>query len=441
MTSEHNPLQSRKKKIRFFLILAVCLLAGAGYLYRLSTLNCESTDDAFIDGRYTQVSPRVSGHILSVAVNDNQWVSAGDLLVELDPADYQARLDSAIAALKAARADAETGNLSVDIARTAARAEEETAAANLDAAAAAVESAQARLGRSKISLALARAEANVARAKHQRDATDLARYQKMSKTEIVTRQNLEHMTAEEKMSAASLVAAEKKIDTQSSQIAEAQAALKSARATLHQAQAAATLARSAPTRVAQSRSRAAAAVAEMEKAEAALAQARLNLSYTRIYAPVDGFVTRLKARKGALVQTGEALAALVPKNLWVTANFKETQLAGIGPGQAAEIRVDAYPDIVLTGRVDSIQHGTGSVFSLLPPENATGNFVKVVQRVPVKILLDPGETLKGLPLTPGMSVLAKVRIDKVRIDKKASPKMVAAADRSAVPGKDSGKGQ
>lgn len=423
-----------KKRVRFLLILVVFFLAGSGYLYRQHLLTYESTDDAFIDGHYTMVSPRVSGHILSVFTGDNQWVSAGDLLVELDPADYRVRLSSAEAELKAAQAAVHTQNLNVDLTRTATNAEMEKATASLDAAAAAVESAKAQLERSRAALALARAEAGVARAKYQRDQTDLARYEKMSKTEIVTRQGLEHMTAEEKMSKASLVASERKIDTQNSQIAEAEASLKAAKSRLRQAEADLDLARSAPTRVEQSQAQAAKAAAELEKARAALEQARLNLSYTKIHAPADGFVTRQKARKGTLVQAGESLLALVPKDVWVTANFKETQLAGIRPGQPVKIWVDTYPDVPLTGRVDSIQRGTGSVFSLLPPENATGNFVKVVQRIPVKILLDSRDALQDLTLTPGMSVVARVIIAN---ENEKDPVRLAAKGGSN-PGKGSG---
>ena len=228
----------------------------------------------------------------------------------------------------------------------------------------------------------------------------------------------------EGVSAADLAAAEKKVETYRSMRRQAQAALKAAednrrradaqvtasRAQLDQSGARLAAARSAPQLVAQSRSRADVSQADVERARAEAAQARLNLSYTRIYAPADGFVTKKAVEPGASIQVGQSLLAIVPRKGWVTANFKETQLTRMRPGQPVEIKVDAYPDITFKGHVDSIQHGTGARFSLLPPENATGNYVKVVQRVPVKIVFDASADTAKVLLAPGMSVVPDVDI-------------------------------
>ncbi len=193
-------------------------------------------------------------------------------------------------------------------------------------------------------------------------------------------------------------------------VREAEASLKAAEANLRQAESRLVAARSAPQRIKQSRSQADVSRADIDKAMADVAQARLNLSYTKIYAPCDGFVTKKGVEPGQFVQAGQSLLAIVPRAVWTTANFKETQLTQMQPGQPVEITVDAYPELTFHGVVDSIQRGTGARFSLLPPENATGNYVKVVQRIPVKIVFDqPEETAKAL-LAPGMSVVAEVTV-------------------------------
>jgi len=447
--------RGRKMPRRRLLAMAAAGLVVAGLAvgipYYLHAISHESTDDAFIDGHIISISPRVAGHVAKVYVTDNQSVATGDLLVELDPRDFQARLDAARAALNAA--DAARQSRDIDVRLTAI-----TSAAGLDEAKQAVAAAeamvqnaralaaaargqygeaQAQVAFAKAALAQAQAETLSDAAKHQQAALDLKRYQEMARSNTVSPQQLDHAVTDERMAAADLNAARSKVATQQSLLKRAEAALKASEDNVHQAEAQTaarqaqleqanarlTSAQSAPVQVAQSSSRAEGSKADAEKARAEVEQATLNLSYTRIYAPAAGHVTKKNVEPGIFVQVGQSLMAIVPPDVWITANFKETQLTHIRPGQPVTVSVDTYPGETFHGRVDSIQRGTGSRFSLLPPENATGNFVKVVQRIPVKIVFDRPEELAKFLLVPGMSVVPEVNV-------KADVPAAAAADSS-----------
>jgi membrane fusion protein, multidrug efflux system len=440
--------------------LAVVGLA-VGIPYYLYAISHESTDDAFIDGHIVSISPRVSGHVARVHVTDNQQVAAGDLLVELDPGDFQARLDAARAALDAAEAarrsrDIDVNLTSITSAAGLAEAEQAVTAAaamvqNARALAAAAKSqqgeAQAQVAFAKAALDQAQAETLAVEAKYQQASLDLKRYREMARSNTISPQQLDHAVTDERMAAADLNAARSKIATQQSLLQRAEAAQKAAEDNVRQAQAQAaarqaqleqanarlTSARSAPVQVAQSSSRAEASKADAEKARAEVEQATLNLSYTKIHAPAAGHVTKKNVEPGVFVQVGQSLMAIVRPNVWVTANFKETQLTHMRPGQPVTVSVDTYPDETFHGRVDSIQRGTGSRFSLLPPENATGNFVKVVQRIPVKIVFDRPEELAKFRLVPGMSVEPEVNV-KADVSAAAADMAVQKADpRPATP--------
>ena len=427
---------------RRLLVLAAAGLVVVGLIvgiyYYLYAISHESTDDAFIDGHIIAISPRVSGHVAKVYVTDNQRVAAGDLLVELDPRDFKARLDAAQAALNAAEAARRPRDIDVrltTITSTAGLDEAEQAVAaakamvqNAQALAAAAKGqqgeAQAQVAFAKAALDQAQAETLAVEAKYKQAALDLKRYQEMARSNTISPQQLDHAVTDERMAAADLNAAKSKVATQQSLLKRAEAALKAAEDNVHQAQAQVsarqaqleqanarlTSAQSAPVQVAQSSSRAEGSKADAEKARAEVEQAALNLSYTRIYAPAAGHVTKKNVEPGVFVQVGQSLMAIVPPKVWVTANFKETQLTHMRPGQPAQISVDTYPNQTFHGRVESIQRGTGARFSLLPPENATGNFVKVVQRIPVKIVFDRPEELAKYLLVPGMSVVPEVNV-------------------------------
>ena len=418
------PEQARRKGPLFKVILAAILIAAIvlGVRYVVHAMAYESTDDAYIEGHIVQVSPRVMGHVLKVLVNDNQVVKAGDPLVELDPADFQARLDQAKAAADAARlgldmmkvtapAGTDQARAAVDATRSGLKASEakvQAARVKGDQAAAQVEAAQALIEQSKAQVEAAEAQSAQAQA-------DLQRYEQISNTGGVTKQELDKARTGATVAESTLNAARKGVVAAEAQLAVARASQAAAAAGLLQEQAGLAAAQSAieqaegkytETNVAGDRVRF--SQAQWEQAAAAAAQADLQLKYTRIVAPMDGRVTKKSVEPGEWVQVGQALLAIVPDDVWVVANYKETQLNDMRAGQPAEIYVDTYPGHVFRGHVDSIQSGTGAKFSLLPPENATGNFVKVVQRVPVKIVLDeqPGEQY---PLGPGMSVVAEVR--------------------------------
>jgi membrane fusion protein (multidrug efflux system) len=432
----------RKGPRRRILVLAAAGLALAGLAvgipYYLYAVSHESTDDAFIDGHIIAISPRVSGHVARVYVTDNQKVDAGDLLVELDPRDFQARLDAARASLAADEAALRSRDIDVNltsITSTAGLDEAKQAVAaaeamvqNARALAAAAKGqqgeAQAQVTFARAALAQAQAETLAVEAKHQQTSLDLKRYQELARSNTISPQQLDNAVTAERMAAADLNAARSKVATQQSLLQRAEAALKAAEENVRQAQAQVaarqaqleqtnarlTSARSAPVQVAQSSSRAEESKADVEKARAEAEQAVLNLSYTKIHAPVGGYVTKKNVEPGVFVQMGQSLMAIVLPDVWVTANFKETQLTHMRPGQPATISVDTYPDEIFHGHVDSIQRGTGARFSLLPPENATGNFVKVVQRIPVKIVFDRPEELAKYLLVPGMSAVPEVNV-------------------------------
>jgi membrane fusion protein (multidrug efflux system) len=410
----------------------------AGIFYYMHAISHESTDDAFINGSIISISPRVSGHVVSVHVADNQKVAAGDLLVELDPRDFEARLAAARAALQAAEASNRSHSIDVNLTSITAAASLDEATAAVEAARAMVENAQAlaaaaksqhsetqaQVAFAKAALEQTRAEILAVEANYQQTSQDLKRNREMARSNTISPQQLDHALTAERMAAAELDAAKSKVDTQQAKLRQANAALESAednvrqakaqvaarQAQLEQANARLASARSAPELVARSSSLAEESKADMEKAQAEVRQATLNLSYTRILAPADGYVTKKNIDPGAFVQVGQALMAIVSPRVWVTANFKETQLTHMRPGQPATVSVDAFPDVTFHGRVESIQRGTGSRFSLLPPENATGNFVKVVQRIPVKIVFQRPEELAAYLLVPGMSVIPTVTV-------------------------------
>lgn len=355
---------------------AAILAVGAvfGYRFFVHILSHESTEDAFVEARVVSISPRVAGHVARVLVDDNQKVSEGDLLVEVDARDFEVALGIARARLASARAAKKEAEAMVAMARN--KMEEQGASL------------------SSIRAALARARSGVAEvaAGHDRDESDLERVKQIAEAGAVSRQEYDHARAQATMSRAQLNSARKQVDTEAARIAQAKASIGAAENELQQAYA-----------LVEVRD------AELREARAEVRRAELNLSYTRITAPCDGHVTKKAVEPGNYVQVGQKLFAVVGRDVWVVANFKETQIADMRPGQPVEIEVDAYPDTPFTGHVDSIQRGTGSRFTLLPPENATGNFIKVVQRVPVKIALDHPAGDHRL-LAPGMSVVPSVDV-------------------------------
>jgi membrane fusion protein (multidrug efflux system) len=377
-------------------ILALVLIAAAvvGILYYLHARQFETTDDAFIDGNIVAVSPKIAGRISEVLVQDNQEVAAGELLAKIDPKDLAARVNQAEATYDAALARLNVARTNVELTRA-------NTAAALNDATAQVEQARASVTASQAQLASAQADVTAAQADNTRREQDLRRYESLD-PRVVTQQQLDTARAAAETSRATLDAARKRVAAAESAIIEAQAKVKQRQATLAAAQ-------TAPQQIASAESQVQNAQAAVQEAKAALDAARLDLSYTSVFAPVAGRVARKSVQPGQYTQIGQSMLALVQSEVWVTANFKETQLTRMRAGQEVEISVDAYPGKTFSGKVQSIQGGTGARFSLLPPENATGNYVKVVQRVPVKIVFDNGSDLSYL-LAPGMSVEPRVTV-------------------------------
>ena len=355
----------------------------------------ESTDDAFIEAHVVGISPKVANFVSRIHVDDNWHVKEGELLVELDSRDFDARLAQAQANLAAAVAQHLGATINVQVVGA-------TSGAGVDQAQAGVQTAGRQIEGARSQLAQARARVHAAEAEAARAAADARRYEQLLQYGGVSRQERDNAVAADRTAAANLEAARRAEQGARDALRQAESQREEAKARLASAQA-------APKQVAYSRAQAAQAAAQIAQYEAAVRQAELDLSYTKIYAPQSGRITRKSVEPGAYVQVGQTLFSIVPDQVWVVANFKETQLRYMQPGQPATVRVDAYPDKLFKGHVDSIQAGAGARFSLLPPENATGNYVKVVQRVPVKIVIDEPPDPKHV-LGPGMSAVPEVKV-------------------------------
>ncbi|OTP78681.1 HlyD family secretion protein [Caballeronia sordidicola] len=340
------------KKPLIILGVIVVLIIIAGLIWWFATRNQVSTDDAYTDGDAVTIAPKVSGYVVVMNLGDNKFVHKNDLLIKIDPRDYQAQLDQANAQLGLARAQLNAAQVQLAIARV-------QYPAQLTQAKAQQQSAQANLTQSR------------------------AAYERQHSVDVraTSQQNIDTANAQQQSALANVAQARAQVKTASlvpQQISQAQATVDERREQVHQA-------------------------------EAQVEAAALNLSYTELHAPADGWVTKRNVQYGTFLQAGTSIFSLVTTTVWVTANFKESQLERMRPGDAVDVAVDAYPDLKLHGHVDSIQLGSGSRFSAFPAENATGNFVKIVQRVPVKILIDNG-LQPDLPLPLGLSVVPKVML-------------------------------
>jgi membrane fusion protein (multidrug efflux system) len=368
----------------------------------------ESTDDAEVDAHITQIAAQVPGTVAEVAVQDNQRVKAGDVLIRLDPRSYQAAVERARADLADAQAASLAAETGVPIASTTTTSGVSTARAGLEEARAAVAAASTDVGAARARLAAAEARQRALETEAVRARRDFERLGDLVKKEEVSRQQYDAARATAEAAEASAAAAAAEAKASAAGIAVAESRLIQAKGAQARAEADLASARTAPDQMKVTRAQAEAAAARVERAQAILKQAELDLERTTVAAPVAGVVSRKSIEVGQVVQAGQALVALVKvDDVWITANFKETQLDGMRPGQRAVVKVDAFGGRTFQGHVDSISPATGARFSLLPPENATGNYVKVVQRVPVKIVLDAGQDPDQL-LRPGMSVVPTV---------------------------------
>jgi len=386
--------QTRRRGIIIAAIVVVALIAVA--LWWRSTFS-EDTDDAQVNGHLIQVSSRIAGQVLKVDVEENQVVKAGDAIAELDPADYQVAVENAEAALASAQANAAAANVAVPIATVNTGSNLSSAGADVSGTQAGVSQAEKQLESAKASVAQAQANSTKAQA-------DLERYKPLVEKDVISKQQWDAAVAAADAAKAALA------DASAGQQAAGDG-VRVAHDKEAQAQALLTYAQTGPQQVAAQSARAKQALAQVAQAQAQLDQAKLNLSYTKIVAPAAGIITRKSVEVDQNVSSGQNLLTLVSlEDLWVTANFKETQLKHMSAGQSVEIAVDATGK-KYHGKVTQIGGATGSVLSLFPPENATGNYVKVVQRVPVRVdFTDLNNEDPNHLLRPGLSVEPTVRV-------------------------------
>lgn len=374
---------SSRKSWGFRLIVLLVLAAGGawGVRYYLHARVHETTDDAAIEGTVVQIAPQVAGQVLQLLIDDNQMVKQGDLLLEIDPKPYAIALDARRATAQLAESRRTTAQRNVELVRA-------NTAAQLDVAESGLRAAKAVVEEARSGVVAAEAEA-------QRAEKDAGRYSQLAGGNAVSQQQHDFASTASRAATARLAEARKQVAAAEAQVGQAEGKLAAAQ--------------TGPQEVALAESQLAQCDAEVAQTQAAVRAAELDLEHTRILSPLDGRITRKSVHVGEIVQTGQALAAVVSPDVWVVANFKETQLRRVRVGQSVDLFLDAFPARSFRGHVDSVQSGTGSRFSLLPPENATGNYVKVIQRVPVKILFD--EPLPaGLFFLPGMSVVPEVHV-------------------------------
>jgi membrane fusion protein (multidrug efflux system) len=384
------------------------VIAAAGVFLWVLSWDRVSTDDAQVDGHIAPVSAKISSNVLEVLVKDNQQVKKGQVLVRLDPRDYQAKVDQAKAAIAVAASQAQGASVGVPMVRATTNSSTSSAEAQVVAAQADYEQAKADYDKaSNADVAWARSNVQTAQATYDRAQADLGRMQPLVDKAEISRLQYDSYVAAARVAQSELKAAKDKLAGALQDAQTKKAAMMAAQARVAQGRAGVVQAQANQQEVNVRTADAASAAANVNLARANLETAELNLSYTTIVAPLDGVVTRKSVEVGQIVQPGQGLMMIVPlEDVWVTANFKETQLGDVRPGQKAEVKADLTGK-TYSGHVDSVAGATGTRLSLLPPENATGNYVKVVQRIPVKIVLDPIPGGNNI-LRPGMNVEATI---------------------------------
>ena len=381
---------------------ALMIIGGVGgvvtlgvVLYLLLNLGKESTDDAQIDADVVPLAPHVSGQVVAVPVVENQMAKKGEVLLQLDDRDYQARVAQAQAELESVRAQAQATDAQVAVAEASARGALTQAEANLIGSGRSVSGSRAQLEQARATLASRQADLKLAEA-------NIERARELQKANAIPQQQFDQTQAQYSSAKAGVNAAQAAVNAASDQ-------LRRAESQVNEAEGRVVVTRPVDANIAVATANSAYQHARVKSAEAALVLATLNLEWTRIVAPGDGTVSRITAHPGALLATGQTVAQFVPVQKYVTANFKETQIGKIHPGQPADVDVDTYGK-TLHGKVESLSGGTGARFSLLPPDNATGNFVKVAQRIPVRIALDAVPS--SMVLRAGQSVVVTVHVNK-----------------------------
>jgi membrane fusion protein, multidrug efflux system len=405
-------------------LVAFGILGWGGWAWYRSGAEV-STDDAYVEGTISPVSAKVAGHIVEQLVRDNQAVRANEVLLRVDPRDYEAKRDQARAAVAVANANVRAASAELPLARETTRSQVDEVRAALEgsrvgvrSSESAVDEARARLESKRAATAASRADVVAAESAQRKATRDLERMQALMKNDYVSRREHDDAMAALESADAALESARRRLSSIEKDVQQSEAEVASRVLAIEQSRQRVAEVRGTLARAESQQQTVSVKIAELARAEAQLratqadlAVAELNLEHCVVRAPIDGVVSKRSVEVGQIVQPGQPLLALVPLNdVWVIANFKETQLARIRPGQRAEIRVDSVPGVAFGGVVNSISAGTGSRFSLLPPENATGNWVKVVQRVPVKIVLEHNAGGEPQALRAGMSAVVTVRL-------------------------------
>jgi membrane fusion protein, multidrug efflux system len=396
-------------KSKWFLILIPLILMVAGYfIYQHYFAFRESTDDAQIDGHINPVAAKVSGYVVSINIEDNQFVKAGIVIARIDPRDYQVALEKAKADLAVTQSGSEAAHTQVPITSTTTNSAVSLADAGVEQAEGFKAAAMKDVDALRAKLESNQARVRETQAMVTKATQDLERMKLLIAKDEISKQHYDAVVAAADAARAAGDSAKAGVTETSRAIEAAQARVAQAEARIKEALANRQATQTAREQMSISRSNAQTSSARVKLAQAALAQAELNMEYTRVKAPIDGIVSQKRVELGQFIQPGQPLLALVPhRDVWVTANFKENQLKKMHPGQPAVVTVDAYGGYKFEGHIESIAAATGAKFSLLPPENATGNYVKVVQRIPIKIVIDKGQDDLH-PLRPGLSVIATV---------------------------------
>jgi membrane fusion protein, multidrug efflux system len=405
-----NRIVSRKKTL---LIsggsVAAALLLVFGVRYLVWSAHHEETDDAYLAGHLHPISARVTDTVQQVLIDDNQHVVEGQTLIVLDPNDYKVRLDQAKAALDAAGRQADTAEAAIRSTSQSATAQTTQAVGTIGEAKASIQASKAAVTAAEAGVPRAQAQLQEANATLQREDTDLHRYEDLYTKEQVSKQTVDHQRASYQVAVAGQAAAQEQVRQAQAQLVAAQQGVIRTEALLTNSQGGLQSAQATGLETRVREGQFAAAQAAVAQATAALEDAKLQLSYTVIKAPVSGRIGRKSVEAGQRVQIGQPLMAVVEDQPWVVANFKETQLEKMRTGQSVEVRIDTFSKHKFYGHVDSLAPGSGNEFALLPPDNATGNFTKIVQRIPVKIVLDQ-DSMRGYEnlLSPGMSSVVTV---------------------------------
>lgn len=412
-TDADGPVQAKIKKSRgkLFLFLGVTVLvfAAGGAIWWLLAQGHEETDDSYVDGHITTISSRVSGVVTQVLVEDNQMVKAGQPLLRLDARDFQARVDKFIAAKNAAEQRSKASKSKIGQSSLSAQGQATQAKGSIDRAGADIEHAKEALLAAKADERQAAAHVTEQEAELSYRQSDFERYKVVYASKAVTKQQYDRAAAALDVSKAQLRQAQDSLENSKRKVMQAEADIKDAVARQLTSQGQYTSAIAAEKQTDIDTSQYESELASIEQAKSDLEEAELQLSYTKIDAPMAGRIGKRTVEVGQRIEGGQALMAVVQPNPWVTANFKETQLSKMKVGQEAEIKIDAFPGKVFKGHVDSLSPASGAKFSVLPPDNASGNFTKVVQRIPVKITIDPDSVgAYGPRITPGMSCITTI---------------------------------